>query len=61
MGDRLSKIEAERNQLIGILQLAVEQSGEKEPEPAWLDAACRILNAGFTKAAEPKAVSDTED
>jgi phosphoribosyl-ATP pyrophosphohydrolase len=59
--DRPSKIEAERNQLIGILQLAVEQSGEKEPEPAWLDAACRILNAGFTKAVEPKAISDTED
>jgi hypothetical protein len=47
---RAAKILAERNQLIGILQLAVEQSGDKDKEPAWLDAACRILNAGFTKA-----------
>jgi hypothetical protein len=50
---RAAKILAERNQLIGILQLAVEQSQETgENEPAWLGPACRILNAGFTKAAE---------
>jgi hypothetical protein len=50
---RAAKILAERNQLIGILQLAVEQSQETgENEPAWLAPACRILNAGFTKAAE---------
>jgi hypothetical protein len=47
---RAAKILAERNQLIGILQLAVEQNGDKEKEPAWFVAACRILNAGFTKA-----------
>jgi hypothetical protein len=47
---RAAKILAERNQLIGILQLAVEQSGDMDKEPAWFDAACRILNAGFTRA-----------
>ena len=47
---RAAKIVAERNQLIGILQLAVEQSGDMDKEPAWFDAACRILNAGFTRA-----------
>jgi hypothetical protein len=59
--DRNSKILAERNQLIGILQLAVEQSGDKEKEPAWFDAACRILNAGFTNAVKQEATSDVED
>ena len=52
----------ERNQLIGVLQLAVEQSGETgENEPAWLGPACRILNAGFTKivALEEKEDSPT--
>ena len=51
--ERLGKaIETERNQLIGVLQLAVEQSGETgENEPAWIGPACRILNAGFTKSA----------
>jgi hypothetical protein len=47
---RAAKIVAERNQLIGILQLVVEQSGDMDKEPAWFDAACRILNAGFTRA-----------
>ncbi|MFN8993574.1 MAG: hypothetical protein ACK5X3_07925 [Pseudomonadota bacterium] len=51
---RAAKIMAERNQLIGILQLAVERSGDKDKEPAWLDAACRILNAGFTKPVKRK-------
>ena len=46
---RSAKIVAERNQLIGILQLAVERSGDMDKEPAWFDAACGILNAGFTK------------
>ena len=51
--ERLGKaIATERNQLIGVLQLAVEQSAEtKGNEPAWIDPACRILNAGFTKIA----------
>ena len=51
--ERLGKaIAIERNQLIGVLQLAVEQSAETgENEPAWIDPACRILNAGFTKSA----------
>ena len=48
---RTAKILAERNLLIGILQLAVEQSGDKDKEPAWFAAACQILNAGFTKTA----------
>jgi hypothetical protein len=47
---RAAKIVAERNKLIGILQLAVEQSGGMDKDPAWFDAACRILNAGFTRA-----------
>ena len=48
----VATIQAERNQLIGVLQLAVEQSGETgENEPAWLGPACRIMNAGFTKIA----------
>ena len=51
--ERLGKaIATERNQLIGVLQLAVEQSAETgENEPAWIGPACRILNAGFTKIA----------
>ena len=51
--ERLGKaIATERNQLIGVLQLAVEQSGDtEENEPAWFDPACRILNSGFTKIA----------
>ena len=47
-------IATERNQLIGVLQLAVEHSGdsgETELFSAWLGPACRILNAGFTKSA----------
>jgi hypothetical protein len=49
---RAEKILAERNQLIDILQLAVEQNSDIDKEPAWFVAACRILNAGFTRAAK---------
>jgi hypothetical protein len=56
---RAAKILAERNQLIGILQVAVEQSQETgENEPAWLGPACRILNAGFTKAVKTEEIND---
>lgn len=47
----VATIQAERNQLIGVLQIAVEQSGDTEHPPAWVDAACGILNAGFVKTA----------
>ena len=40
---------AERNQLIGALQIAVERSGDLEPTPSWLDGACGLLNQGFLK------------
>ena len=40
---------AERDQLIGALQIAVERSGDMEHPPAWVDAACSILNRGFLK------------
>ena len=40
---------AERDQLIGALQIAVERSGDMEHPPAWVDAACCILNRGFLK------------
>ena len=51
----VATIHAERNQLIGVLQLAVEQSSETgENEPAWLGPACRIMNAGFVKTAALK-------
>jgi phosphoribosyl-ATP pyrophosphohydrolase len=58
---RAAKILAERNQLIGILQVAVEQNGDREKEPAWFVAACRFLNAGFTKAVVREAISDADD
>jgi hypothetical protein len=49
----------DRNKLIGVLQLAVEQSGETgENEPAWFGPACRILNAGFTKSAALEGKND---
>ena len=58
--ERLGKdIATERNQLIGVLQLAVEQSAETgENEPAWIGPACRILNAGFTKIAALEGKKD---
>jgi len=40
---------AERNQLIGALQIAVERSGDLEPRPSWVDGACGLLNRGFLK------------
>lgn len=45
----VATIQAERDQLIGGLQIAVEQNGDMENPPAWVDAACRILNRGFLK------------
>ena len=47
----VATIQAQRNHLIGVLQIAVEQSGDTEHPPAWVDAACGILNAGFVKTA----------
>jgi len=38
---------AERDQLIGALQIAVERSGDMETPPAWVDGACSLLNRGF--------------
>lgn len=40
---------AERDQLIGVLQIAIERSGDMEPRPAWVDGACGLLNKGFLK------------
>ena len=40
---------AERDQLIGVLQIAIERSGDLEPRPAWVDGACGLLNRGFLK------------
>jgi hypothetical protein len=40
---------AERDQLIGALQIAVERSGDMETPPAWVDGACSLLNRGFLK------------
>jgi len=40
---------AERDQLIGVLQIAVERSGDMETPPAWVDGACSLLNRGFLK------------
>jgi hypothetical protein len=47
---------AERDQLIGALQIAIERSGDLEPRPAWVDGACGLLNRGFLKVdrAAPK-------
>jgi hypothetical protein len=45
----VATIQAERNHLIGVLQIAVEQNGDTEHPPAWVDDACRILNRGFLK------------
>ena len=45
----VATIHAERNQLIGVLQIAVEQNGDTEHPPAWVDDACRIFNRGFLK------------
>lgn len=42
-------LKAERDQLIGALQIAIERSGDLEPRPAWLDGACGLLNRGFLK------------
>ena len=43
------KLIAERDQLIGVLQIAVEKSGDMETPPAWVDGACSLLNRGFLK------------
>jgi hypothetical protein len=40
---------AERDQLIGALQIAVEKSGDMETPPAWVNGACSLLNRGFLK------------
>ncbi len=40
---------AERDQLLGVLQIAVERSGDMETPPAWVDGACSLLNRGFLK------------
>jgi hypothetical protein len=45
----VATIHTERNQLIGVLQIAVEQNGDTEHPPAWVDDACRIFNRGFLK------------
>jgi hypothetical protein len=42
-------LKAERDQLIGVLQIAIEKSGDLEPRPAWVDGACNLLNRGFLK------------
>lgn len=42
-------LKAERDQLIGALQIAIERSGDIEHPPAWVDAACDLLNQGFLK------------
>jgi small-conductance mechanosensitive channel len=48
---------AERDQLIGVLQIAVEKSGDMETPPAWVNGACSLLNRGFLKV-DPAAERD---
>jgi hypothetical protein len=50
---------AERDQLIGVLQIAVERSGDMETPPAWVDGACSLLNRGFLKV-DRAALGETQ-
>ena len=50
---------AERDQLIGALQIAVERSGDMETPPAWVDGACSLLNRGFLKV-DRTALGETQ-
>jgi hypothetical protein len=51
---------AERDQLIGVLQIAVERSGDMETPPAWVDGACSLLNRGFLKV-DRTALGEKDD
>ena len=50
---------AERDQLLGVLQIAVERSGDMETPPAWVDGACSLLNRGFLKV-DRAALGETQ-
>jgi len=45
----VAELVTQQNQLIGLLELSIKHISEAGENPKWLGAACRILNAGFTK------------